>query len=221
MTEEPPTPGFSTAHLDEIATFDDGRGSPFRAVRHHFAIRTFGVNAMVAAKAGDRLLNEHDESEPESGEELYVVMAGHATFEIDELTVEAPTGIFVHVSPGAKRTAFARDAGTTLLAIGAGPEGAPYAVSGWELFVPLLPLFEAEEYAEGAERGRQLIDENPSYSALLYNTACFEARAGQSEQAIEHLRRAVEIAPYLVDLVRDDEDLASLHGQPAFDEIVG
>jgi hypothetical protein len=220
MTEEPQTPGFSTARLDEIATVDDGRGTPFRAVRHHFGIRTFGVNAMVAGEAGDRLLNEHEESEPESGEELYVVIAGHATFEFDGRSEDAPAGTFVHVPAGTKRTAFAREAGTTVLAVGAGPEGAPYEVTGWEIFAPLFPLFESEEHAEGAERGRQLIAGNPPYSALFYNTACFEARAGQTDEAIEHMRRAVEIAPHLADLAREDEDLASLHGQPGFDEIL-
>jgi tetratricopeptide (TPR) repeat protein len=220
LTEDRQTPGFSTARLDEIATVDDGRGSPFRAVRHHFGIRTFGINAMVGAEAGDRLLNEHDESEPESGEELYVVITGHATFEFGERSQDAPAGTYVHVAPGTKRTAFAREPGTTVLAVGAGPEGAPYEVTGWETFAPLFPLFEAGEYAEGAERGRQLIAASPPYSALFFNTACLEARAGQTEQAIEHLRRAVEIAPYLVDLAREDEDLATLKGQPGFEEIV-
>jgi hypothetical protein len=220
MTEERRTAGFSTARLDEIATIDDGRGSPFRAVRHHFGIRTFGVNAMVAADAGDRLLNEHDESEPESGEEIYVVIAGHAVFEFDGHSEDAPVGTFVHVPGGIKRTAFARDAGTTVLAVGAGPEGAPYEVTGWEIFAPLFPLFESGKHAEGAERGRELIAANPPYSALFYNTACFEARAGQTDLAIEHIRRAVEISPHLAELAREDEDLASLHGQPGFEELL-
>lgn len=50
--------------------------------------------------------------------------------------------------------------------------------------------------------------------------ACFEARAGQTDQAIEHIRRAIEISPALAELAREDEDLASLHGQPGFDEIL-
>jgi hypothetical protein len=220
MTEEHPNPGYSIARLEEIAVIDDGRGSPFRAVRHHFGIRTFGVNAMVGAQAGDRLLNEHEESEPESGEELYVVTTGHARFEFDGRLEDAPAGTFVHVPARTKRTAFALEAGTTVLAVGAGPEGAPYEVTGWEIFAPLFPLFETGEHAEGAERGRELIAANPPYSGLFYNTACFEACAGQSEEAIEHLRRAVEIAPYLVELIREDEDFASLHGQPGFDELL-
>ncbi len=220
MTDDHRRAGFATARIEEIATIDDGRGTPFRAVRHHFDIRSFGVNAMVAAQAGDRLLNEHDESEPESGEELYVVITGHATFEFDGRSEDAPAGTFVHVQAGTKRTVFAREAGTTLLAVGGGPEGAPYEVTGWEIFAPLFPLFESGGYAEGAERGRELIASNPPYSALLYNTACFEARAGQADQAIEHLRLAVEIAPYLAELIREDEDFESLREQPGFEELV-
>src|SRR5579871_4037649 len=109
---------FGVARLDEIDEIDDGR-CPFRPVRHHFGIQTFGVTAMTARADGDRLINEHDEAEPESGEELYVVISGHATFELDGVTQDAPMGTFVHVPTGIKRTAFARSAGTTVLAIGA------------------------------------------------------------------------------------------------------
>jgi hypothetical protein len=84
--------GFAIARLDEIDEIDDGR-CPFRPVRHHFGIMTFGVNAMVARSDGDRLINEHDEAEPDSGDELYVVMSGRARFELevdeDNLPVQA------------------------------------------------------------------------------------------------------------------------------------
>src|SRR5947209_9365200 len=98
---------FAVSRLDEIDEIDDGR-CPFRPVRHHFGIMTFGITAMTARSDGDRLINEHDEAEPDSGDELYVVMSGHATFEVDEETQDAPTGTFVHVPAGVKRTAFAR-----------------------------------------------------------------------------------------------------------------
>ena len=72
--------GFSVAKLDEI---DEVDGScPFRPVRHHFGITTFGINAMTARNDGDRIISEHEEAEPESGEELYVVVSGHARFEL-------------------------------------------------------------------------------------------------------------------------------------------
>jgi tetratricopeptide (TPR) repeat protein len=212
--------GFAVARLDEIEEIDDGR-CPFRPVRHHFGITAFGVNAMTARTAGDRLINEHDEAESDSGEELYLVVNGHATFELDGEPHDAPAGTFVYVPTGLKRTAFAREAGTTVLAIGAGRAGRPYEPSGWELFAPLLPLFESGDYEEGAERAQALIADDPPYSGVYYNTACFESRAGRTDAALAHLRRAVELSPSLAELARDDDDLAALRGHPEFGSIVG
>jgi hypothetical protein len=211
---------FGVARLDEIEEIDDGRCA-FRPVRHHFGITTFGVNAMIGRADGDRLINEHDESEPESSEELYVVIAGSATFEIDGESLPAPTGTFIHVPPGLTRTAFAREAGTTVLAIGAGPEGKPYSPGGWEVFAPLFPLFASGQYEEGADRAQALLADDPPYGALYYNTACFEARAGRLDAALAHIRRAVELSPPLAELARTDQDLATLREQPAFNEIAG
>jgi hypothetical protein len=210
---------FSVARLDEIEEIDDGR-TPFRPVRHHFGIDSFGITATTARGDSDRLINEHDESEPGSGEELYLVVSGHATFELDGQPHDAPAGTFVHVLPGVMRTAFAREAGTTVVAIGAGPQGAPYAAGGWELFAPLMPLFESGDYEAGAERARGLLAGDPPYGLLYYNTACFEARAGQTDAALAHLRRAMELRPGLAELAREDEDLAALRDDPQFAEIV-
>src|ERR1700722_9589446 len=211
---------YTVTRLDEIDPIDDGR-ILFRPVRHHFGIRTFGINAMTARAAGDRLIGEHDVTEPDSSEELYLVVSGHARFELDGASQDAPTGTFVHVPAGIKRAAFARDAGTTVLAIGGGPEGKPYEANGWELFAPLFPLFESGDYEAGADRAQALIADDPPYGAVYYNTACFESRAGRIDAALEHLRRAVELSPRLADAARDDDDLAALRGHAAFTEIVG
>lgn len=211
--------GFAVARLDEIDEIDDGR-CPFRPVRHHFGIVTFGVNAMTARSDGDRLINEHAETDPHSGEELYFVVSGHARFELDGAIHDAPKGTFVHVPAGIMRTAFAEQAGTTVLAIGGGPAGKPYEPTGWELFAPLLPLFESGEYEEGADRAQALIADDPPYGALYYNTACFESRAGRIEAALVHLRRAVDLSPSLAELARDDDDLAALRERGEFAEVV-
>lgn len=79
---------FAVARLDDIDEIDDGR-CPFRPVRHHFGITSFGVNAMTGHCDGDRLINEHEEAEPDSSEELYVVISGHARFELDGESLEA------------------------------------------------------------------------------------------------------------------------------------
>ena len=209
---------FAAARLDQIAEIDDGR-CPFRPVRHHFGIKTFGITAQTARADGDRIINEHNEDEPDSGEELYVVISGHATFEVDGQVQDAPTGTFVHVPAGVKRTAFGKEAGTTVLAIGAGAAGKPYQPEGWELFAPLYPLFESGQYEEGADRAQALIADDPPYAGVYYNTACFEARAGRTDAAIAHLRRALELKPSLAELVAEDEDFASLREHPAFAEI--
>jgi tetratricopeptide (TPR) repeat protein len=211
---------FAAARLEDIDEIDDGR-SPFRPVRHHFGITTFGITAATARSDGDRLINEHAEDEPESSEELYVVVSGHATFEVDGQTQDAPTGTFVHVSAGIKRTAFAREVGTTVLCIGAGPPGKPYEPSGWEVFAPLIPLFEAGRYEEGADRAQALLADDPPYGGLYYNTACFEARAGRTAAALAHLRRAIELAPNTAEFAREDDDLAALRGDAEFVKIVG
>jgi tetratricopeptide (TPR) repeat protein len=212
--------GFAVARLDDIDEIGDGR-RPFRPVRLHFGIRTFGVTAVTAQSDGDRLVNEHEETEPESGEELYVVISGDATFELDGEARDAPAGTFVHVTAGIKRSAVARTAGTTVLAIGAGPAGIPYEPSGWELFAPLLPLFDSEEYEEGADRAQALIADDPPYWAVYYNTACFEARAGRADAALAHLRRAAELSPsFVAELAGADDDLVALREYPGFAEIL-
>src|SRR5215210_9140059 len=108
---------YAVAHLDEIDELNDGR-EPWRPVRHHFGIRAFGVNAWTARDVGDRIINEHDESEPDSDEELYLVLQGRAVFELDGDRVAAPTGTFVFAPPGVKRTAFAEEPETTVIALG-------------------------------------------------------------------------------------------------------
>lgn len=211
---------FAVARVDEIDEIDDGR-IPFRPVRHHFGIRTFGVTAVTARSHGDRLITEHDEAEPDSSEELYVVMSGRAAFEVDGQTQDAPAGTLIHVQPGIKRSATAVEAGTTIVAIGAGPPGKPYEPEGWELFAPLLPLFESGRFEEAADRAQALLADDPPYSAVYYNTACAEARAGRTADALAHLRRAVELSPTLAEVARGDDDFAVLRDQPAFTEIVG
>ncbi len=65
----------------------------------------------------------------DSDEELYLVLRGRATFELDGEQVDAPAGTFVFARPGVKRTAVAAEPETTLLALGGVP-GKPYATVG-------------------------------------------------------------------------------------------
>ncbi len=210
---------YQMAHLDEIDEVSDGR-CPARPVRFHFGITAFGVNAWTAREAGDRIINEHDEIDDEGGqEELYLVQRGHARFELDGEHVDAPADTFVFVRPGVKRTAFAEVAGTTILAFGGTP-GQAYEPTGFELWAPLVPLYEAGDYAEAADRGRELAKAHPEYPTLLYNVACCESLAGRTADAVEHLRLATERSDRLRALAAGDSDFDPIRDAPAFEKLV-
>jgi tetratricopeptide (TPR) repeat protein len=207
------------AHLDEIDELTDGR-QPWRPVRHHFGITSFGATAWTAREAGDRILNEHDESEPDAPEELYLVLNGHAAFELDGKRVDAPAGTFISVRPGVKRTAFAEEAGTTILALGGTP-GKAYDAVGWEIWAPLRLLYEADEYAEVVDRGRALLEAHPQYALLFYNVACCESLLGQTAEAIEHLQQAIAMSERFRPFAKGDSDFDPIRDEPAFQELIG
>src|SRR5215470_7995876 len=54
-------------------------------------------------------------------------------------------------------------------------------------------LHEAGRYAEAADVGRGLIDAHPDQGLLYYNTACCESLAGRPSEAVELLRRVIEM----------------------------
>src|SRR3954469_10401504 len=127
---------YAVAHVDDIPELEASGECPIRPVRHHFGITTFGVNAWTAKNAGDRVINEHEEDDADSGEELYIVTRGRAVFELDGERREAREGTLVFVPPNVKRTAFAEEAGTTVVSVGA-RAGQPYDPVGWELWYPI------------------------------------------------------------------------------------
>ncbi len=104
---------YKVSQLDDIAEVTDGR-EPWRPVRHHFGIRSFGVNTWTGRNSGDRIINEHDEADEH--EELYLIQQGRARFELDGKSVDAPAGTLVFARPGVKRTAFAEEPETTIVA---------------------------------------------------------------------------------------------------------
>jgi tetratricopeptide (TPR) repeat protein len=209
---------YAVARLEDIEELTDGR-EPFRPVRHHFGITSFGATAWTAPQVGDRIINEHDESDPDGAEELYLVLRGRATFELDGDRVDAPGGTFVFVPPGVMRTAFAEEPGTTILALGGSP-GHVYMPDGWEIWAPLNPLYRAGKYAEAADRGRELVAANPQYPGLLYNLACTESLAGRTGDAIEHLGLAIERSDRCRAFAQDDSDFDPIRDEPAFKELM-
>jgi len=131
-----PSRGFQSSHLSDIQPLHEPEPgeATWKPVRHHFGIQAFGVNAFVAADAGEYVVEEHAEAD-ESGtghEELYLVTSGRAAFAVGGDEIDAPAGTLVFVpDPNVRRAAVAREAGTTVLAFGATP-GVPFTISPWE-----------------------------------------------------------------------------------------
>ena len=206
---------YSVARLDEIPVLGDG-GIPCRPVRHHFGLTSFGLNAWTGAAAGDRILYEHDEAN--DAEELYLVHAGRATFELDGTRVDAPAGTFVFAPPGVRRTAFAEEPGTTILAIGGRP-GEAWQPDGWELWAPVTPLYEAGRFTEAADRSRELAEANPGLPMLRYMLACCELQAGRPADAIEQLEAAL-VTPRMRAIAGKDPTLDPIRGESAFQALL-
>ena len=103
--------------------------------------------------------------------------------------------------------------------IGAKP-GEAYRAQGYELWAPLQTLFAAGEYAAVADRGRDVLAQDPPFALLYYNVACAESLAGRLDDAIAHLRRGVELNEELRDFAKRDSDLDALRDDPRFRELV-
>ena len=207
---------YAVAHLEEIDEISDGRCS-FRPIRHHLGITSFGLNTWTGREAGDRIINEHDEDGED--EELYFVQSGRATFELDGERVDAPAGTFVFARPGVRRTAYAEEPGTTLLAVGATP-GQVYEPEGWEIWAPYNRLYLEGRYAEAAAGGREAAQAHPEYAGLLYNLACCESLAGETAAAIEHLSLAIERSERSRSFAAEDSDFDPIREEPAFKALV-
>jgi uncharacterized cupin superfamily protein len=119
---------YRAAQLDEIVAEQWPYWAP---IRHHFGIETFGINAWRGAD-GDEVIKRHDEKES-GAPELYIVMSGSATFEVNGEEIEAPTGTCVWIEDAsAERAAFAKTDGTVVLSIAAGAKGDAFSPSGWD-----------------------------------------------------------------------------------------
>jgi tetratricopeptide (TPR) repeat protein len=198
---------YAVARIEDVESLRTRHGYDWHSIRHHFGVRAFGVNANVAVEPGV-IVEEHDEMHGDGGqEELYVVVSGHATFTVEGEEVDAPAGTLVFVrDPAAKRAAVAHEAGTTLLCVGGRP-GQPFRVSTWEYSRRAQARVEAGDPEAAVEIMEEVHAERPDDSRTLYDLACFESLAGHREDALAHLRRALELEPSLRELVANDPDL--------------
>jgi mannose-6-phosphate isomerase-like protein (cupin superfamily) len=205
-------PKMQVVRLEEIER--RGRSIP---VREHLGIHAFGVNAYTPNEDGT-LINEHDES-GSGQEELYLVLDGNATFEIDGETVDAPAGTLVFVPPGVRRKA---SGDGTVLALGATP-GEAYQGLDWGEAWPFqsesMAAYSEQRYGDALEAVRRGLEQVPDNPGLNYNYACFATLAGETgDETFDHLQRSVELFPRFREQARTDEDFAAVRDDPRFEE---
>ena len=205
-------PNWKVARLDDIER--RGRDIP---VREHLGIQAFGINAFTPGEDGT-LVNEHDES-GSGQEELYIVVDGKVTFEIDGEAVDAQPGTFLFVEPQARRTATGDG---TVLVVGATP-GEPYHGvdwgDAWQFHSESMKAYGDQRYGDALDAVRGALEHMPDHAGLNYNYACFATLAGDtSDDTFAHLRRAVELRPQVREDARRDDDFAAVRDDPRFEE---
>ncbi|MEN8374746.1 MAG: tetratricopeptide repeat protein [Gemmatimonadota bacterium] len=74
---------------------------------------------------------------------------------------------------------------------------------------------------ERADRWLQrAIEIDPNDSVVLYNVACNYATLGRTQAALDYLEQAIEHGTVSASWMRNDEDLASLHGHPRYAQML-
>ena len=188
----------------------------FVPMREHLGIHSFGINAIKPDEDG-LLVNEHDEAGGQ--EEVYVVLDGTATFEVDGETFDAPAGTYVSVPPESRRKATGEG---TVLAIGATPGEAYEALDwgeAWPFDEEAMAAYHEQRYADAVDAMRRGLEQLPDSAVLNYNYACFATRAGETgDETFARLRRGVELFAPFRKMARGDDDLAALRDDPRFEE---
>jgi hypothetical protein len=159
-------PNWRMLRLDDIERRD--RDIP---VREHLDIHAVGINAYVAGEDG-ALISDHDESGP-GQEELYIVLDGNATFEIDGDRSTRPRS---RISSSGRSHDGRRPATGTILAVGATPGEAYQALDwgeAWRFHKDSRVAYGEQRYADALEAVRLELAQVPDHPGLNFNYACF------------------------------------------------
>jgi len=206
-----PAPSFRLASIfdDETVPIEDGT-MQWIPLRRQLGIQGFGTNAYRAAQAGDRVIEEHVESPGQ--EEMYVVVSGGVTFDIDGEQVDAPAGTVVFLPrPDARRGGIATEDDTVVLAVGGWP-GKPYHSLPWEPIFLASEAMRQGDWAAAAETLEREAGEQRGSPFVRFRLACCLAEMGEHERALDELRQAIESKPDLLSAAEKEEHMASLRG---------
>jgi len=199
----------------------EARDREYLQLRRDLDVGAFGVYA-IRADAGTALVDERSAVgyARDAHEELYLVLSGRARFVVEGDEVDAPPGTAVFVRDvDATRAATAQEDGTTLLVVG-GRRGERWRPTPGEAMQDFWPLYEAKDYEGALRYAEDVLADYPGNGLALYNLACMESLLGRKEQALTHLRDALDDAPPLRENARADDDFAPVREDPRFAALV-
>ena len=207
--------------LDDLPDLEQSSGAHWRPIRRALGLTGVRANAYTAVDAGDEVIEPHDElSQSAAGhEELYVVLAGAARFTIDGEVFDVPAGGMIKAGVGEQRQAVATAADTTVLVVGGEP-GSALPPAPYEYWYAAEPHYIAGEYDRGIEVLAEGLAHHPDAPGLNYQLACYHALAGHRDDALQHLRTALEHSDGRVaGWAAGDADLDSIRDDPGFPEL--
>lgn len=192
-------------------------GMLWRPIRRTLGVTGFGINAYTAAKAGEQVIEPHDENSAGAGghEELYLVAAGAAEFTIDGEQVAAPAGSLILVPVAVHRAATATEDETTVLVLGGVP-GSALPVSPFEYWYAAQAPYLRGDYDEAVAIASEGLADYPEHPSLHYQLACYQALAGRPDEALEHFNLAARGNPEVIRWAADDADLDSIRDDARF-----
>jgi hypothetical protein len=206
-------------HLDDAEALPGPGSLTWIPIRQPLGIGAFGINAYTADEAGADVVEEHTE---DSGhEELYLVLAGRATFTLDGEEVDAPAGTILFLpESGVRRRAVAEEPGTLVIAIGGWPDR-PFEASAWEWWFRAYGLQDLGRLDEARAVMAEGSQERPEDANMAYHRACLEALGGDRDSAFAQLMRAVALGgDELRRRALGEQDFAALRADPRWPIVV-
>ena len=89
-----------------------------------------------------------------------------------------------------------------------------------EEIAELVDLWDGDRCGPVQDRLRAVVTAAPQYPMLFFNLACCESLSGQTSDALDHLRHAIEMSEEFRDSARSDSDLDPIRDEPAFKQLI-
>jgi uncharacterized Ntn-hydrolase superfamily protein len=86
----------------------------------------------------------------------------------------------------------------------------------WHVALESYARYEAGDYEAALAETDRALERFGDDPLLLYNRACYASLAGRRDEALDALRRTLELDPGQLELARADTDLAPLRDDPEF-----